>query len=210
MENKSTAFAQRRRINRRQFLQMMGIAFVGGSLAACGAPRSRIEVPPVDVTFRPYPILPSPQPPVDAVPTPTGAATELSLEEFLALSAVLTGFENLDPVLGSVYLQSLQTSEQFAITVAEVYEQAGLRTDAPPTSVEELEAIGVFEQEETRKLLDKIIEYWYTGIYETVEGEQAVATYVDALMWRAMLFTKPLTICGAPAFWAEPPETEID
>jgi hypothetical protein len=210
MKEKSTAYKQCRRINRRQFLQTISIALAGGSLAACGAPRSRTEVPAIDVTVRPHPILPSPQPPAGAAQTPGGTATELSLEEFLAFSSVLTGFESLDPVLGGVYLQSLQTSEQFAITVAEAYERAGFRTSAPPASVEELEAAGLFEQDETRKLLDKIVEYWYTGIYETAEGEQAVATYVDALMWLAMPFTKPLTICGAPGFWTEPPEWKID
>jgi hypothetical protein len=127
--------------------------------------------------------------------------------DFLALSAVLTGVETLDPSLGRTYLQSLQQVEEFETTIAEVYAQAGLQTDSPPASIEELEATGLFEQEATRNLLDKIIEYWYTGVYATAEGKPAVATYVDALLWQVLDFTKPLTICGAPGFWEEQPVT---
>jgi hypothetical protein len=71
-----------------------------------------------------------------------------------------------------------------------------------------LEAGGLFEQEATRALADKIIEYWYSGVYDTADGGQAVATFADALVWRAVRYTKPLTLCGAPGFWAVPPEYE--
>lgn len=204
MNNKSGKRAVHQPISRRQFLRAIGVTCVGGSLAACGVPRSTASPPALDGLFPSHPILPSPQPLAEAAATPLPA--DLPLEDFLALSAVLTGFENLNPVLGRVYLQSLQTSGQFDVTLAAAFAQAGFGTDRPPTTLGEVEATGVFEQEATRKLLDKLIEYWYTGVYATAEGEQAVATYVDALMWQAIPFTKPLTICGVPAFWAELPE----
>jgi hypothetical protein len=203
MKSKRTKHADPQPMNRRQFLQTVGVSLVGGSLAACRATRTIGQTTIQDVSFRSRSLLPSPQPPAAqavATPEPEGLA------DFLALSAVLTGVETLDPLLGRVYLQSLQQAEQFETIIAEVYAQAGWQPDSPPASIEELEATGVFEQEATRTLLDKIIEYWYTGVYDTAEGKQAVATYADALMWRVLDFTKPLTICGAPGFWAERPE----
>ena len=76
--------------------------------------------------------------------------------------------------------------------------------------MEELEASQIFENEETRKVTDKLTEYWYTGVYDTAEGEQALATYVDALAWKALTFTKPMSVCGTYRFWTEPPEAALD
>ena len=42
------------------------------------------------------------------------------------LSAVLTGMTNLDTVAGNVYLQSLQTSDEFDVSLSDLVEQAGL------------------------------------------------------------------------------------
>jgi hypothetical protein len=33
-----------------------------------------------------------------------------------------------------------------------------------------------------------------------------VATFADALVWRAVRYTKPLTVCAAPGFWALAPQ----
>jgi hypothetical protein len=137
--------------------------------------------------------------------TPPLDSEGLALEDFLTLSSVLTGVEELDPQVGSVYLQSLEASDQFEVSLSDLYQQAGFGRGTQPGTVAQLEANGLFEQESTRKLADKIIEYWYTGVYESAQGEQAVATFVDVLAWRTLRFTKPQTICGAPGFWAEPP-----
>jgi hypothetical protein len=201
------------RLNRRQFVQTLGLTLIGGSLVACGATRFTSRPATMDLTTYTHPILPSPQPAAGSEPT-VALAGELPLEQFLALSAVLTGFDQLDPALGAHYLQSLQESGQFEAPVAEtviaIYNQAGFGTDTPPTSVEALEDAGLFASASTRKLLDTMIEYWYTGIYTTPTGEPAVATYVDALMWQALPFTKPLTICGSPNFWSDPPERALE
>ena len=79
----------------------------------------------------------------------------------------------------------------------------------PPSTVAELEATGFFENPATQEPADKILEMWYTGIYDSAEGEQEVATYVDALVWQAIAFTKPLTVCGMPGFWAQPPQRAL-
>jgi hypothetical protein len=202
MQNNRLLQTTTHKLNRRQFLTTLGLSVSAGWLTAC-APARTTPIPRAS-PLPAHPILPSPQPAGTATPLP---ATEgLPLTDFLALSALLTGVDELNPQLGSVYLQSLQASTQFEVTLAELYRQAGFGTGTRATTIEELETNGLFAQEPTRKLANKIIEYWYTGIYDTAEGEQAVATFVDALAWQTLAFTKPLTICGVPDFWAQPPE----
>lgn len=194
---------------RRQLLRGAAAAGVTAALAGCGVAVTATPQPKI-APFPPWhPILPSPQP---AAPAEAAAATPqpggLPLAAFLALSALLTGIDNLNPEIGQIYLQSLAASDQFDVSLAELYAQAGFTESSAPAGIEELEAGGLFEQEATRALADKIIEYWYSGVYDTADGGQAVATFADALVWRAVRYTKPLTLCGAPGFWAVPPEYE--
>ena len=198
------------RLSRRDFLRGLTLFVAGSALSACGAPPSELQTEPSAWnTATPPRVLQSPQPPATVEATATTPTTPapgaLGLEAFLALSAVLTGVENLNPVLGQVYLQALQTSTDFDTTPAELYEQAGFTGATPPDSADALSDRGIFDQESTRNLADKIIEYWYTGICDTSGGEQAVATFVDALAWKTLNFTKPPTICGSPGFWEKPP-----
>ncbi|MEZ4617574.1 MAG: sugar dehydrogenase complex small subunit [Caldilineaceae bacterium] len=145
-------------------------------------------------------VLPSPAPSAGAAtPTPTPELTN-----FLTLSTLLTGVSTLSPELGRVYLQSLQTSKDEAtVTMAELFSQAGLQSEEPPTTLAALEATGIFAQEQTRSLTDRITDMWYSGIFKNEAGEEEVATYVDALAWQTLRFTKPKTICGEPGFWAQ-------
>ncbi len=193
-------------LSRRAFLGGLLAAGGAGLLAAC-APGQPFAGPYNTAT--PAQVLASPRAaegtPAAEEGTPP-AEGELGLQQFLALSAVLTGVDNLSPDEGRVYLQALRASDEFDVPLDELYRQAGFEDDAPPTAIEDLEAQGVFESEASSTLADTIIEYWYTGVYTTPEGEQAVATYVDALAWKALAFTKPNSICASPGFWEERPE----
>ena len=191
------------RMTRRSFLRDLSITVSGGLLAACSAPRVTVQQALLGPEATPQVILPGP---AAAMPPPD----DLPLAEFLALSALLTGVENLSPEIGRTYLQSLQAGQQLDITVHDLLEQAGFTSARPPATLDELEATDILQNEPARELAGKIIEYWYTGIYETPEGEQQVATFVDSLAWRTLRFTKPPTICGSPDFWTEPPEITID
>lgn len=195
---------------RRQLLRGAAAAGVTAALAGCGMATTAAPEPPI-APFPPWqPVLPSPQPfDASVAAVETSVPGSLPLEAFLALSALLTGIDELNPQIGQVYLQSLAASDQFEVSLAELYTQAGFTATSAPAGVEELAARGLFEQEGTRSLADKIVEYWYSGVYDTAEGEQAVATFADALVWRAVRYTKPLTLCGAPGFWAVPPEYEF-
>lgn len=190
------------RLSRREFLRAAALTVAGGLLAACASPLDRPSgASPSSGALR---ALPSPQPPATPTPLPEGP-----LGQFLALSVLLTGVRDLSPVLGSVYMQSLDASGQFETTVAALLEQAGFASGTPPTTLEELEATGIFDDAAARPLADKITEYWYTGVYDTPEGEQAVATFVDALAWSTLRFTKPATLCGSPGFWSIEPQAYL-
>jgi hypothetical protein len=193
-------------ITRRHLLCGMAAAGVTAALAGCGIP-STATPEPVIAPFLPWhPLLPSPQAPgaVEAAATPVPGG--ISLAEFLALSSLLTGIDNLDPQIGQIYLQSLAASDQFEVSLSDLYAQMGFTEASAPASIEEAAQGAVFEREASRTLADTIIEYWYSGVYDTPEGEQAVATFADALVWRAVRYVKPLTLCAAPGFWALAPE----
>ncbi len=172
----------------------------GGVLAAC-APVQEPGWQAGEPWMTPSPasLLPSPQATLNA----TEQAVE-GLEPFLALSSVLTGFENLSPALGRIYLASLQQDPELGSGLEPLFEQAGMNGASPAQSIEDLESLGVFEDEAGRGLADRIIEMWYSGVVTQGE-EQVVATFVDSLAWRSLTFTKPLTICGSFGFWAERP-----
>lgn len=197
---------------RRHLLVGMAASGALALLAGCGV--ASTAPPPPDIAAFPTlrPALPSPQPlsgsqAAAATPRPGG----LELASFLALSSLLTGIDDLNPQIGAVYLESLEGSDQFALSLADLHAQMGFGEASAPPSLEEAAGRGVFDAEASRTLADKVIEYWYSGVYETADGGQAVATFADALVWRAVGYTKPLTLCGAPGFWALVPanvETE--
>lgn len=185
--------------SRRAFLTGTGALAVAGTLAGCTVQLGPAWQP------EPHPILPSPEGYTAADVLATPRADTAELETFLALSSVLTGFDDLSPVLGAVYLRGLRERDEPPTTLSTLYDATGFRGPNPPRTVEEMEAAGVFEQDALAALADTIITYWYTGIYDTAEGPR-VATYVDALAWRAIDYTKPRSICGPfPGFWHERP-----
>ncbi len=195
------------RISRRAFLRAAGISLAGGLLAACGTVEEQgWQAGDFRATPTPANLLPSPMPPAGADPEALAAVE--GLEPFMALSSLLTGFEDLDPRLGQVYLRSLQADAGSAAGLEQLYEQAGLQGEQAPENFEALEASGIFDQAGTRDLADQIITLWYTGVYSEGE-EQVVATFVDSLAWKSLTFTKPLTICGSFGFWAQRPRGEF-
>ena len=56
------------------------------------------------------------------------------------------------------------------------------------------------------ELANSIVASWYTGESPDPDDLQ-VLTYTDALIWKAMDYTKPLAFCGGGVgYWADPPE----
>ena len=195
----------RQKLSRRQFMKGLVTAAGAGLLAACG-PRS---ISGADTPFRtttPERVLPGPlgTPAPTATGMPDGA---ISLDQFMQLSTQLTGVENLDLGLGQIYLQALQAGAQGGSSLADVYSAASSGSNMPQ-DVETLQQSGFFDQDAVGELADSILEMWYTGVYQ-IDGEDYVATFVDALAWKTLAFTKPPTICGHFGFWSEEPRVNI-
>jgi len=111
------------------------------------------------------------------------ADTTVTVEQFLALSQKLTNISGLDPAIAKTLLGGfLATGNGPAL--AQVI--AGAGQDGP--------------------LANAIVAAWYSGVYDSGAGRQAVATYTDALLWNALSFTKPLGWCGgSTGYWAKAP-----
>lgn len=121
-------------LSRRQFVQGLSAFLAGGVLVGCGvAQQAQQQEIARWGTPTPVRLMASPQPSTPEV-VAAPQAGELSLDQFMLLSAVLTGFANLNPTLGRVYLQSLQQAET-EVTLAELYEQIGFQGMALPEGV---------------------------------------------------------------------------
>jgi hypothetical protein len=209
-----------RRMARRRFLRGMGAVGAGLLAAACAADEIA-QAPAAYRTPTAFRALASPQV-VAEVPSgaedTAGAATgeetpvpegSISLEEFLQFSSLLTGVDDLDPALGRIYLEALQAGGgPDGPSLAEVYAAASSGSGPAPGDIEALSGTGFFEQEGLGSTADQIITMWYTGVY-MLDDEEHVATYVDALAWKVLHFTKPPTICGQFGFWAREPRVEL-
>lgn len=115
------------------------------------------------------------------------AQAPVSLDQFLALSERLTGMKNLGADVARTLLGGLLATGHGA-ALAEL-----VREGADPASQTEL--------------ANAVVAAWYSGLYDSGSGE-AVATFTDALMWRALDFTKPWAECGGETgYWGEPPQS---
>jgi hypothetical protein len=106
------------------------------------------------------------------------AAQAPTLDEFLALSARLTGHTDLDRDAATTLLNALLERPDGAAALA--------RPDA------------ALERE--------IITAWYTGVC-TVRGERRLVTHAGALQWRALGMPAPGGCTGTFGAWSKPPGT---
>jgi len=145
-------------------------------------------------------------------PVPTGTfASPLSipsseLAPFMALSAILTGYSDLDPTIGSVYLNGIRSDTQRAEALNSLYAGAGFASGSPSSSLADLERRGVFTDPASLSIATQILGEWYSGIYQTTGGP-TTATWTQALAWRACSYTKPPSLCTVPGSWSKAPAT---
>jgi hypothetical protein len=175
-------------ITRRTFLRVVGITSAGVLFAACDVIPQNPDLPIAN----------------EAVTSPYPAAADETISDeltrFMQISMVLTGFNNLSPQLAEAYMNSIANADNDA-TLEDLYNS--LDADAPVT-LDQMREAGVFDDAALGGLISSIVKHWYTGTYQ--DGENTVvATYTDALAWRALDFTKPHTICGTPHFWQTNP-----
>jgi hypothetical protein len=118
-------------------------------------------------------------------PPPVRARDPITLDQFRALSARLTGADltNLDANTAGKLLEGfigLGRGPDLALLAADPKLSAGT-------------------------VADDIVAAWYSGVYETQTGLAAIRLD-KALLWDALDFTKPPGLCGGETgYWADAP-----
>ncbi len=102
-------------------------------------------------------------------------AQSFSVDEFLALSSRLTGYDNLDRETAGIFLKNLLATPGNIVRLA--------RPDAA--------------------LERDIIVAWYSGVHQ-VRGESQLVTHGGALQWRALGMPAPGSCVGPFGSWAKP------
>jgi hypothetical protein len=119
------------------------------------------------------------------LPLLSGAEETVTLDQFRTLSARLTGaaVSDLDAGMARKLLGAL-------LAMGRGPALAALAADPAPS---------------TGPMANEIVAAWYSGTYKTPPG-LAVAGFTDALLWKALDFTKPPGECGGETgYWANPP-----
>lgn len=115
---------------------------------------------------------------------PSAAAKQVSVDAFLALSERLTGRADLSADVAKTLLETILATADAA----------------------DLEALVDGTLADDGALANRIVGDWYSGVAKAADGNDIVATYQSALMWKALTFTKPMGVCGgATGYWQNPP-----
>lgn len=130
-----------------------------------------------------------------------------SLQEFIRLSEVLTGRNDLDPDMAHRIHALIEVEPHGPQHVTRVYERirAAVAGD-PGMSREKLLDPQRFDSGE-RWFIGHLLVTWYTGVYYHAVGNGRVG-FEAALMHRTLADMRaPPSICGRkPGFWAAPPD----
>jgi hypothetical protein len=133
--------------------------------------------------------------------------SEVSLDEFIQLSSLLTGFDSsqLDKGLAQKYLTSITTVPPSSSTMGELYTRFGLSLNKPVNF--DVDVSVALVDDDDKALAQAIISYWYIGEYKTSSGMQ-MAAFNNNLGWTATVYGSPESEChGSTNSWAAPPQT---
>jgi len=120
-------------------------------------------------------------------PSPARARDSITLDQFRALSARLTGAALTDLDAGT------------AGKLLDGFIGLGRGPD--------LALLAADPNLSTGTVADDIVGAWYSGAYETPTGLAAIRLD-NALLWDALDFTKPPGLCGGETgYWAEAPQS---
>jgi hypothetical protein len=115
---------------------------------------------------------------------------------FGRLSAALTGYPDPDPATADKVWRAFATPARRNALDA----LAALVAQTPPA---ELDA--ALRAQKLDLIANQLVAAWYSGVVTTDHGPQLVL-YTDALVWKAMTYSKPMGVCGgATGYWANPP-----
>jgi len=127
----------------------------------------------------------------DATPSAAG-----DLDRFMALSSALTGVAIDDTIASAAVLATFSAPERRVSLAA-------LANLVAATPADGLDA--ALKTKGLDALANEVVSAWYAGVAGPADA-QRVVLYLNALVWNAMTFTKPMGVCGGPTgYWALPP-----
>ena len=113
----------------------------------------------------------------------------LSVEDFVRLSARLSGRSTLDPEVAAIYLKALLTVPGNGPLLAELAGGGLTRAQMTPAHL---------------AVEEEILTAGYTGTYRA-NGTTHLATHTGALVWSAIGRPAPGTCVGPTGSWSQPP-----
>lgn len=129
---------------------------------------------------------------------------ESELDSFLTLSALVTGTDRLPRPLGHRYLEALNEAP-LAMSTTRFLRLAGFADGHGPATLAALRRAPAFRMKGGRATARAVAAAWWSGMVPTADGGRRVITHHDALVWRALPYAQPPSLClGAPTSWAKP------
>ena len=127
-----------------------------------------------------------------------GVPSKQAQEDFLHVSRLVTGVDDLPEQLGPTYLEKLNALhlDMSASELADKGSGAATLADLEQT---------VLKEPGGRECAEHVAGAWWSGIVPTPENAAEVVTYSDALIWGGMPYAQPSSQClGATGAWAKP------
>ncbi len=114
----------------------------------------------------------------------------------MALSTALTGVAIDDAIASAAVLATFSAPERRASL-------ASLADIVAATPGDGLDA--AVKTKGLDAIANEVVSVWYAGVAGNADA-QRVVLYLNALVWNAMTFAKPMGVCGGPTgYWADPP-----
>jgi hypothetical protein len=127
-------------------------------------------------------------------------ATEL--DGFVRLSRLVTGVEHLPAGLARRYLKTLDRAA-LPMAPSRFLRLAGYTAGGGPSTLDGLRESPVFRHPDGRRAVEEIAAAWWSGMVPVEGGRQQVITYQDALVWKALPYAEPPSVClGATTAWS--------
>jgi len=129
------------------------------------------------------------------------------IDQFLALSRILTGEPSLDQVLAAQYLQRLK--DKYAIPMQNILAAFG-KIAADEHAAFEVKR-RIIADSSLQPLAQQMINIWYTSEFVGPDGKPNAGTrdqYYHGLLWKVILAHAPTDSKQDYGYWATPPAIE--
>gem|GEM_PF-1009514 len=119
-----------------------------------------------------------------------GKSRDITLDEFMQLSSLLTGFEvsDLDKSSGQTYLNSLKNFPPSGSSISSLYDKFKLNLNTPVNL--NYNVVDDLTLDADKKLAQRIVMYWYKGDYKD-GNEYKMLNFNQNLGWQATVYGSP-------------------